>query len=111
MLVASVTLALGVRLAVQVTPPSLARLDNLPLATVTSSTPKPVTASLKVKVTVAVSPILRGVVNGNAGCWPHRVDGVVGRIRGAAADIARQVHAGVIQGEDIGGVGDAGIGR
>ncbi|MNC13794.1 hypothetical protein D3C76_534750 [compost metagenome] len=51
-------LAVGVRVAVQVTPPSLLlRFDNTPLATLMSDTSKPLTASLKVMVTVVVSPM------------------------------------------------------
>ena len=58
----AVVLALGVSVAVQVVPPSLeARLDSTPLGAVRSAVVKPVTASLKVKVTVAVSPILSAV--------------------------------------------------
>ena len=61
-LLASVTLALGVRVAVQVMPPSLlARLLRPPLATLKSAAVKPLTASLNVTVTVAVSPIRRAV--------------------------------------------------
>ena len=59
---ASVVLTLGVSVAVQVRPPSLLlRLVRAPLATVTSAVVKPVTASVKAKVTVAVSPILSAV--------------------------------------------------
>ena len=59
---ASLVAPAGVRVAVQVTPSSLlASPDRLPLGTVTSPTVKPVTASLNVKVTVAVSPIFKAV--------------------------------------------------
>ena len=61
-LLASLVLALGVRVAVQVIPPSLEdRFDKAAFSTVTSATVKPVTASVKVKVTVAVSPIFSAV--------------------------------------------------
>ena len=57
-LVASVTLVLGVSVAVQFTPPLLVvRLLKLPFGTVTSAVVKPEIASVKIKVTVAVSPI------------------------------------------------------
>ncbi|MCY1397412.1 hypothetical protein D9M71_124140 [compost metagenome] len=50
-------LAVGVRVAVQVIPPSLVlRLLSTPLATVKSAISRPLTASLKVMVTVLVSP-------------------------------------------------------
>ena len=56
---AAVVAPAGVRVAVQVTPPSLLPgSDRLPWGTVTSSAVKPVTASLNVKVTVAVSPAI-----------------------------------------------------
>ena len=56
---AAVVELLGVSVAVQVMPPSLlASPDKSPLGTVTSSAVKPVTASLNVKVTVAVSPAI-----------------------------------------------------
>ena len=61
-LLALVRLLVGVKVAVQVLPPSL--LDTalkVPLATVRSALVKPVTTSLKVIVTVAVSPTLRAV--------------------------------------------------
>ena len=56
-LLASCTLVVGVKVAVQVTPPS-AELTVLrvPFSTVMSALAKPVTASLKVKVTRLVSP-------------------------------------------------------
>ena len=55
-------LALGVRVAVQVMPPSpVVRVERLPFGAVTSAVVKPVTASAKVKVTVAVSPIFSAV--------------------------------------------------
>ncbi len=61
-LLASLTLLLGVRIAVQVIPPSaLARPLRLPLATLRSARVRPLTASLKVMVTVAVSPIFKAV--------------------------------------------------
>ena len=51
---------LGVKIAVQVIPPSLeVRVLKLPLDTVTSALLNPVTASLKRIVTKLVSPILR----------------------------------------------------
>jgi hypothetical protein len=56
-LVASSTEADGVYVPVQVVPPSLELSEETaPLATVRSAVVKPVTASLKVMVTVAVSP-------------------------------------------------------
>ena len=61
-LVALLVLALGVSVAVQVMPPSLLlRLLSVPLGDVRSAVVNPVTASLNVKVTVAVSPILSDV--------------------------------------------------
>lgn len=52
----------GVSVAVQFTPPLLVvRLLKLPFGTVTLAVVKPVTASVKVKVTVAVSPIFNAV--------------------------------------------------
>ncbi|MNG23978.1 hypothetical protein D3C84_1086480 [compost metagenome] len=61
-LVVSVMLAVGVRVAVQVMPPSpLLRLLRAPLATVKSPMARPLTASLKVIVTVLVSPTARAV--------------------------------------------------
>ncbi|MNR62908.1 hypothetical protein D3C85_1850520 [compost metagenome] len=61
-MVVSSTLAVGVRVAVQVMPPSpLERLLRAPSATVKSAVVKPVTASLKVMVTVEVSPMARAV--------------------------------------------------
>ena len=57
-----VTPVVGVSVAVQVKPPLLvARLVNVPFDTVTAAVVKPVTASVKVKVTVAVSPIFNAV--------------------------------------------------
>ena len=57
-LVASVVLALGVKVAVQVTPPSrLLTGDSVPLAIVRSALVNPTTASEKVMVTCEVSPI------------------------------------------------------
>ncbi|MNE50837.1 hypothetical protein D3C80_1454320 [compost metagenome] len=55
-------MASGVKVAVQVMPPSvLLRLLRTPLITDKSASVKPVTASLKVKVTVAVSPTVRSL--------------------------------------------------
>lgn len=52
----------GVKVAVQVMPPSaVARLLNVPLVTRRSLTSKPVTASEKVMVTVARSPAFSAV--------------------------------------------------
>ena len=57
-LVASVILAVGVKVAVQVTPPSLELTElSVPLAMLKSAFVNPVTASLKVTVTSEVSPI------------------------------------------------------
>ncbi|MDT4838233.1 hypothetical protein FQZ97_719850 [compost metagenome] len=54
--------AVGVRVAVQVMPPSLElRLLRVPLATVKSAISRPLTASSKVMVTVLVSPAARAV--------------------------------------------------
>ncbi|MNG01261.1 hypothetical protein D3C84_842300 [compost metagenome] len=54
------TPAVGVRVAVQVRPPSLlARLDNTPLATLRSDKSKPDTASVKLMVTVVLWPMPR----------------------------------------------------
>ncbi len=59
---ASVTLALGVRVAVQVMPPSLLLSPlRLPLATLKSAVVSPLTASLKVMVTVVVCPAFSAV--------------------------------------------------
>ena len=61
-LVVSSILAVGVKVAVQVTPPSEElRPARLPLGTVRSAPVKPVTASLKVKVTSEVSPAASAV--------------------------------------------------
>ncbi|MNJ58502.1 hypothetical protein D3C77_541350 [compost metagenome] len=61
-LLVSVTAAVGVRVAVQVMPPSaLLKPLNTPLATVKSAVVNPVTASLKVMVTVDVSPMVSEV--------------------------------------------------
>ena len=50
------------RVAVQVMPPSpVVRVERLPFGAVTSAVVKPVMASVKVKVTVAVSPIFSAV--------------------------------------------------
>ncbi|MNO58424.1 hypothetical protein D3C76_489820 [compost metagenome] len=61
-LVVSVMLAVGVKVAVQVMPPSLLLTEvNAPLAIVRSALVKPVTAWLKVMVTSDVSPIFRAL--------------------------------------------------
>ena len=61
-MVASLVLALGVKVAVQVMPPSpLLTALNVPLAMVRSALVKPVTASLKVMVTSEVWPMLSTV--------------------------------------------------
>ncbi|MNF88145.1 hypothetical protein D3C84_706320 [compost metagenome] len=61
-LLVSSTLAVGIRVAVQVIPPSpLLRLLRTPLATVKSPMARPLTASLKVIVTVLVSPAASAV--------------------------------------------------
>ncbi|MNH28292.1 hypothetical protein D3C85_719420 [compost metagenome] len=58
----SAMLAVGVKVAVQVMPPSLLlTLLNVPLAMVRSALLKPVTASLNVMVTRVVSPALSAV--------------------------------------------------
>ncbi|MNN29214.1 hypothetical protein D3C81_1428080 [compost metagenome] len=55
-------MASGVKVAVQVMPPSvLLRLLRTPLIADKSVSVKPVTASLKVMVTVAVSPTVRSL--------------------------------------------------
>ncbi|MNZ58205.1 hypothetical protein D3C78_762070 [compost metagenome] len=61
-LVASVMLALGVKVAVQVMPPSLLLTAlKVPLAMIRSALVKPLTASENVMVTSEVSPILSEV--------------------------------------------------
>ncbi|MNP33228.1 hypothetical protein D3C76_1264520 [compost metagenome] len=61
-LVASLTATFGVKVAVQVMPPSLLLTeDNVPLAMLRSALVKPLTASEKVMVTREVSPILNAV--------------------------------------------------
>ncbi|MNS10891.1 hypothetical protein D3C72_424150 [compost metagenome] len=61
-LVASLMLLVGVKVAVQVMPPSaLDTLLSVPLAIVRSALVKPDTASLKVMVTRDVSPIFSAV--------------------------------------------------
>ena len=61
-LLAAVVLALGVSVAVQVIPPSLLlRLESEALGALRSAVVKPVTASVKVNVTVAVSPMRSAV--------------------------------------------------
>ncbi|MNF77894.1 hypothetical protein D3C85_719410 [compost metagenome] len=61
-MVVSVMLAVGVKVAVQVTPPSLLLNPfRVPLATLRSELSRPLTASLKVMVTRVVSPGRRSV--------------------------------------------------
>ena len=60
-LVASVMLAVGVRVAVQVMLSAEKTLVNVPLAMVRSVLSKLITGSLKVKVTVEVSPAISEV--------------------------------------------------
>ena len=61
-LLAAVVVALGVSVAVQVMPPSpVVRLDSAALGAVKSAVVKPVTASEKTQVTVAVSLMRRAV--------------------------------------------------
>ena len=61
-LLESVVVALGVSVAVQVMPPFvLLRLESTALGAFKSAMVKPVTASVKVKVSVAVSPTRRAV--------------------------------------------------
>ena len=61
-LVVSVMLLVGVKVAVQVTPPSLLLTGlRVPFSTVRSPLAKPVTASLKVTVTRLVSPMRKAV--------------------------------------------------
>ena len=61
-LVASLTPTFGVKVAVQVMPPSaLDTAVNVPLAIVRSALVKPLTASLNVMVTNEVSPIFSAV--------------------------------------------------
>ena len=64
------------RVAVQVMPPSLLLTAvNVPLGTVRSALVKPVTASVKVKVTSEVSPALQARVGDHDGrCRPLGVD-------------------------------------
>ncbi len=58
----SVIAAVGVKVAVQVMPPSpVVKPLTLPLATVRSAVVNPVTASLNVKVTREVSPTAKAV--------------------------------------------------
>ncbi len=55
-------LAFGVKVAVQVMPPSEEdRLESTPFGTETSAVVNPLTASVKVNVTVAVSPTFSAV--------------------------------------------------
>ena len=72
----------GVRVAVQVMPPSeLDRFERAALGAVRSAVVKPVTASEKVKVMVAVSPLFNVealLVMARVGAWVSKVrDGVV----------------------------------
>ena len=61
-LLAAVVLALGVSVAVQVMPPSPdVRFESAALGALRSAVVKPITASVKVKVTVAVSPTRKAV--------------------------------------------------
>jgi hypothetical protein len=61
-LLASVVVALGVSVAVQVTPPSLLlKLERFALGAVISAGVKPAMASVKVNVTVAASPMRSAV--------------------------------------------------
>ncbi|MCY1304172.1 hypothetical protein D9M70_539180 [compost metagenome] len=61
-LLASVMPAVGVRVAVQVRPPSVdTRLLSTPFSTLKSVRSSPFTASLKVMVTVLLSPTARAV--------------------------------------------------
>ena len=61
-LVVSVMLAVGVKVPVQVMPPSLLlKVLRLPFSTVTSALAKLLTASLKVMVTKLVSPMIRAL--------------------------------------------------
>ena len=61
-LLVSVVLAVGVKLAIQVQPPSIAvTADSVPLAIVKSALVKPVTISLKVIVTAELSPAISAV--------------------------------------------------
>ena len=81
-LLAAVVVAEGVRVAVQVMPPSeLDRFERAALGAVRSAVVKPVTASEKVKVMVAVSPLFNVealLVMARVGAWVSKVrDGVV----------------------------------
>ena len=61
-LLVSLIALLGVKVAVQVTPPSLLLTEvNVPLAIVRSALVKPLTASEKVMVTSEVSPMFRAL--------------------------------------------------
>ena len=61
-LLAAVVVAVGVRVAVQVMPPSVVvKFERAALGASRSAVVKPVTASEKEKVTVAVSPMRRAV--------------------------------------------------
>jgi hypothetical protein len=109
-LVGSVTLAVGVKVAVQVMPPSLlVRFDSVPLATLRSDRSKPVTASLKVMVTVVVSPM------------PRRLSATTMVAVGSAVSMAKLLESVVplpllpetlvsrrCSGDQVGGVGDVG---
>ena len=61
-LLVSVVLAVGVKLAIQVQPPSIAvTADSVPLAIVKSALVKSLTTSLKVIVTAELSPAVSAV--------------------------------------------------
>ena len=61
-MLAAVVVAVGVRVAVQVMPPSVVvKFERAALGASRSAVVKPVTASEKEKVTVAVSPMRRAV--------------------------------------------------
>ena len=84
-------LAVGVKVAVQVMPPSLLLTAvNVPLAIVRSALVKPVTASLKVMVTSAGFADLQGRVGDHdAGGRAHGVDDVVIGVGGTDAGVPR----------------------
>ncbi len=108
-LLGSVTFADGVRVAVQVLPPSaLARLDRVPLATLSSERSKLLTFSLKVKVTTVVwagGQVRVGDADGRR--WPIGIERVVVGNRDARPGIAGGIadQAGV-QHDQVGGIGD-----
>ena len=108
-LVVSSMSAVGVKVAVQVMPPSPElTADSVPFSIVRSALVKPVTASLNLKVTSEVSPAMkRGVRHHDVGVRTQRVDRVIVGDGGADAGIARRIgHAGVVQRDDVGGVLD-----